>query len=262
MKFDIIDRAKTPTRGDALAARLKSLRSDAESSPVVKQASPQPPRQAPAPSDTGEEDDSVLETDDAALEEMLAGVEDEEKSEPKDEDVKKLLDDLSKSIPKDDDSDNSNGVAMGKKVDDVIAQYKDEAELDEDEPPLDLPSVPDEGEAPSAASLDDITARMAALKANNADLPSVPDGAPSGKSVKRLTSTTKYTDDDVESWCTVCLEDATLRCLGCEDVYCARCWHEMHVGPAAAFDDKTHKAVQFTRDGGKEEKKKKVALGA
>lgn len=155
---------------------------------------------------------------------------------------------------------------------------------------LGLPDVPsdlqDLPSSPSAAKqgtpdLDDIAARMAALRApsHNTDgggddddddggslgLPSVPTSRPSAKrsAVSRLQTRTKYTDDDVDSWCTVCLEDATLRCLGCDgDGYCARCWREMHVGPAAAFDDRSHRAVQFTKDKKKKEEPRKVALGA
>lgn len=167
-------------------------------------------------------------------------------------------------------------------VDDVIARYRDELEvekslLDSDdeeqgeetftEDDSVLPSVPDDidsgAQQPSSANLDDLQSRMASLRASSVEpdlMPSVPTSKPSGKPVKRLTSRGKYTDDDVDSWCTVCLEDATLKCLGCDgDPYCARCWREMHVGSAAAFDERSHRAVQFTRDGKKE---KKVALGA
>ncbi|KYK58158.1 hypothetical protein DCS_05171 [Drechmeria coniospora] len=118
--------------------------------------------------------------------------------------------------------------------------------------------------APSTA-LEDLTARMAALRAPSPALrlPTVPSGqpTPAGEPVRRLTSTTDYTDDDVDSWCTVCLEDAALRCLGCEDdPYCVRCWREMHQGSAAAFDDQAHKAVQFTKN--RKAKEPKLALGA
>ncbi|KAH0492402.1 hypothetical protein TgHK011_007360 [Trichoderma gracile] len=122
-----------------------------------------------------------------------------------------------------------------------------------------------------ADAIDDITARIAALRAPAAEeedasfsLPSVPSSRPSAgdKPVRRLTSNTDYTDDDIDGWCTVCLDDATLQCLGCDDdPYCTRCWREMHVGPAAAFDDRSHKAVQFTR-ARKKDKQQKVALGA
>ncbi|KAF9875801.1 hypothetical protein CkaCkLH20_06733 [Colletotrichum karsti] len=135
-------------------------------------------------------------------------------------------------------------------------------------PDLSLPSVPS-GAPKHTADSDfdnDIAARMAALSGLGAPseggmgLPSVPTFQPADRAVKRLTSKTGYTDEDAETWCTVCLEDATLQCLGCEDVYCARCWHEMHVGPAAAFDDRTHKAVHFVKP--KKEQKRRVALGA
>jgi hypothetical protein len=185
---------------------------------------------------------------------------------------------------------------MNKDVDEVIARFRDEAEVEaalaktktpdresESEPeqttsktedialpdvPSDLADIPSSKRAGSA-DIDDITARLAALRAPSPDedslaLPSVPTSKPSGQPVNRLTSRTNYTDDDVESWCTVCLEDATLRCPGCDDdVYCTRCWYEMHRGPQAGFDERSHKAVQFTKDKKTEKKeKKKVALGA
>lgn len=184
---------------------------------------------------------------------------------------------------------------MNKDVDQVIARFRDEAEVEaalaktktpdpesESEPEqttsktedIALPDVPsDLAEIPSSkragsADIDDITARLAALRAPSPNedslaLPSVPTSKPSGQPVNRLTSRTNYTDDDVESWCTVCLEDATVRCPGCDDdVYCTRCWYEMHRGPQAGFDERSHKAVQFTKDKKEKEKKKKVALGA
>lgn len=367
--IDVIERAKTPTREDALAARLKSLRSQdtassPSSSPVQKElvsektnsthiSSPNhiSPTQTIAPSkspcekaqshqdepphDEDQDVDAMFHTDDKILEELLGDVGEDEKlgaasvtNEPSDEQVKALLEELSRSVPKgvggsDDeaarDSDDSDGEHMQHEVDDVIAKFRDEAEVDaalakdedEDEdqdqhhkqdqdsstddiaiennkptnsdlslPSLptnldDLPSPPSATASPSTTrltttttDLDDITARMAALRtappntpSPSLDLPSVPSSKPSGKVVNRLTSHTDYTDDDVDSWCTVCLDDATLRCLGCDDdPYCARCWREMHVGPSAGFDERSHKAVHFSR--AKKTEKRKVALGA
>lgn len=262
--------------------------------------------------------DAMFQTDDQTLEELLGDVKPGEgfQVEPDDEQVKALLEELASSIPQDveddtrdaskdnDDSDDSDGEAMNKDVDDVIARFRDEVELEaalnkdntpeadsdsEDEghatrdtpsgdTDLALPDLPSNLDtlpaAPSAsaragsADIDDITARLAALHApspsaeDSLSLPSVPTSKPSGKPVNRLTSRTNYTDDDVDSWCTVCLEDATLRCPGCDDdVYCTRCWREMHIGPNAGFDERSHKAVQFTKERKKKEKRK-VALGA
>ncbi|KAM0329405.1 hypothetical protein ACHAQA_004712 [Verticillium albo-atrum] len=142
-------------------------------------------------------------------------------------------------------------------------KHPDDDDDQGDEPSFSLPSVPSgpaTASSPSSAPADEdsLAARMAALRLpTNADigLPSVPSEMPAN----RLRSRTGYTDDDARNWCTVCLEDATLRCLGCdEDGYCSRCWREMHVGPAAAFDDRTHKAVLLGRD----PKPRRVALGA
>lgn len=60
----------------------------------------------------------------------------------------------------------------------------------------------------------------------------------------------KYSDEDLKTWCIVCLEDATIRCLGCNsDVYCDRCWGEMHVGPRASYDDRGHRWVKLGKMG-------------
>ncbi|KND87328.1 Abscission/NoCut checkpoint regulator [Tolypocladium ophioglossoides CBS 100239] len=325
IQIDVIERAKTPTREDALAARLKSLREHAASpsstpardSPKTDESrSRSTSAQAPGNGDgvTAREEpgddavDAVFETDDQTLEELLGDVDAAEEQpppgEPRDEDVRALLEQLSQSVPKDHEtgdheghSDDSDGEKMNREVDHVLARFRDEAEVDAalgqgnppredeeegeeeqeqerqptDEPSDDIPSLPPNLDDlpsispshPPSTALDDLTARMAALRAPASDvLPSVPTSKPAGKPVKRLTSTTAYADDDVDSWCTVCLEDATLRCLGCDDdPYCARCWREMHVGPAAGFDERSHRAVQFTRSR-KKEGKPRVALGA
>lgn len=61
-----------------------------------------------------------------------------------------------------------------------------------------------------------------------------------------LLRSSKYTDEDQKTWCVVCLEDATVRCVGCDgDVYCARCFREMHVGPSAGYDERGHQWVKF-----------------
>lgn len=115
-----------------------------------------------------------------------------------------------------------------------------------------------------------IAARMAALKVSSADnpiLPSVPasevdvnelglPGAPTFSPHDRPVpglfrkNTGPFTDEDQKSWCIVCLEDGAIRCLGCEDgdnVYCARCWKEMHVGPRAGYEERGHRWEKFVR---------------
>ncbi|KAK4084237.1 uncharacterized protein Triagg1_717 [Trichoderma aggressivum f. europaeum] len=320
---DLIERSKPATREDTLAARLKSLRerddggsaSPRKEKPVTAATSASHLAKAKDAASTsgpgdGDDMDLMFSTDDQTLEELLNDVslDDNPVREPSDEQVKALLENLSLSVPKDDadrdedenkagDSDDSDGEHMQSKVKDIIAQFKDEIELeaalgspdeeadsakhgqDESEAgdaDLALPSLPSNladlpnfaPQRPSATgNMNDITARMAALKAPSTEdtfsLPSVPSSKPSAgdKPVKRLTSKTDYTDDDIDGWCTVCLDDATLQCIGCDgDPYCTRCWREMHIGPAAAFDDRSHKAVQFTK--AKKKNKQQVALGA
>lgn len=112
-----------------------------------------------------------------------------------------------------------------------------------------------------------IEARLAALKGGGAPiihtdslgLPSAPtfrpeDNRPAPRLGRAGTGgggRAGYTDADQKTWCIVCLEDGTIRCLGCDDdggggdVYCARCWKEMHVGPAAGYDERGHAWERF-----------------
>jgi len=122
-----------------------------------------------------------------------------------------------------------------------------------------LPTVPTDivdpvpsSETDSALGFEaDIAARMAALRGLSTDafgMPSVPAFQPADRPLPGVMKRTGYTDEDEKTWCVVCLEDATIRCVGCDDdVYCARCWRDMHVGPAAGFDERGHKWVKFNR---------------
>ncbi|GAB1310248.1 Abscission/NoCut checkpoint regulator [Madurella fahalii] len=105
----------------------------------------------------------------------------------------------------------------------------------------------------------DISARLASLKGLGSGatldafgLPSVPTFRPQDRPTStnsRGLRSAKYTDGDQSTWCVVCLDDATIRCIGCDnDVYCARCWREMHVGPSAGYDERGHQWVRIARD--------------
>ncbi|KAI1209150.1 uncharacterized protein F4807DRAFT_427368 [Annulohypoxylon truncatum] len=96
-------------------------------------------------------------------------------------------------------------------------------------PPRDLPSAP--------------TSAVDAF-----GLPAAPTFAPADRPLPGLVKRQGYTDADQKTWCAVCLEDGTVRCLGCDgDVYCARCWREMHVGPRAGYDERGHRWEKFVR---------------
>ncbi|RAL59966.1 hypothetical protein DID88_000592 [Monilinia fructigena] len=122
---------------------------------------------------------------------------------------------------------------------------------DAEEPNLTLPSAPSTLPEPSRTSLDfedDITARLAALKGLGVGdllgLPSVPTAKPVDKKLaakEAKTGLKKYTDEEMDTWCIICQDDATVECGGCDgDLYCARCWKEGHMGPDAGGEFKRH----------------------
>ncbi|KAK3341328.1 hypothetical protein B0T25DRAFT_338220 [Lasiosphaeria hispida] len=131
--------------------------------------------------------------------------------------------------------------------------------------PLDLEPEPEPepGTQDHRKSLDfenDITARLASLRGLGAGintgsfgLPSAPTFRPEERSTSSpaagaLRKQAGYTDEDQKTWCIVCLDDATIRCTGCDDdVYCARCWKDMHFGPSAGYDERGHKWAKFVR---------------
>ena len=153
-----------------------------------------------------------------------------------------------------------------------------------DDPAWTLPSVPSDfppslgvsqAAAPPLRTGDfeqDMERRMAALRAgslanptsDSLDLPSVPTdqlsssptemrtkGGPSGRM--------GFNDEDMETWCVACMEDATLICPGCDDdVFCSQCWYDMHKGPSAGYEEGLHKPLQFNKD----RKNNRVAIGA
>lgn len=109
----------------------------------------------------------------------------------------------------------------------------------------------------------DLASRFAGLS-----LPSVPTTITSkpkaSTAATKSTSTPGFTDEDIETWCIICSDDATLRCTGCDgDLYCTNCWLEGHRGEDAGAEERTHKAVQFVKGGGKKKTpKRRTMVGA
>ncbi|EXJ74291.1 uncharacterized protein A1O5_02587 [Cladophialophora psammophila CBS 110553] len=130
---------------------------------------------------------------------------------------------------------------------------------------FDLPTTPSNLPEPAISTEqsnedDDLASRFAGLS-----LPSVPTGM---KSTKSSSSASKpnigFTDEEIDTWCIICNDDATLQCIGCDgDLYCTNCWIEGHRGESAGLEERSHKAVQFIKGGGKKKApKRRVMMGA
>lgn len=143
---------------------------------------------------------------------------------------------------------------------------------------FDLPSTPSKDPRPASDAAphsstseidaantdDDLASRFASLSTSSLALPSAPTGKPTAATTSTRPVANTYTDSDIETWCTICNDDATLRCLGCEgELYCTSCWNEGHRGEDAGYEERTHKAVLYGKDKTvKPKQKRRVGVGA
>lgn len=134
---------------------------------------------------------------------------------------------------------------------------------------FELPATPSkQPDLPPSYSDSESTAddRLASRFAN-LGLPSVsnlirsPPTQPSDQARQNKGKVSGFTDEDIESWCIICDKDASLRCIGCDDdLYCTSCWLEGHKGEDAGYEERTHKAVQFSKRGDKQQRPTKRTM--
>jgi hypothetical protein len=176
-----------------------------------------------------------------------------EDSELASEYIQQVLDELKASglhgeeeEGKDDKDESEGGFVV------VADQPPTEDKTDENEEAdssvLDLPSVPTGPSAQAASNKDtddQLFARLAALKVTGTP-GSV--ASPSARSEAELRWTSIDKDDDDTTWCVICCDDATIKCLGCDgDLYCGSCWKEGHRSEDAGMEERMHKAVLYQR---------------
>jgi hypothetical protein len=149
------------------------------------------------------------------------------------------------SPPPEDDDDPRSG---DEKTNDAKSKIDDD---------LGLPSAPktlSKQESEDAQAIEDaFAARLAALSApspsltDSLGLPSAPSFSPQKKPPIQSNVQSRI-DDEIDTWCIICQDDATLKCLGCDgDLYCQLCWTEGHRGESAGFEERWHKVVLYAR---------------
>ena len=53
--------------------------------------------------------------------------------------------------------------------------------------------------------------------------------------------------DEMDDWCIICNEDATIECKGCDnDRFCDRCWFDGHRSDMADYEAMKHKFTRLT----------------
>ncbi|KAG0638612.1 hypothetical protein HOY80DRAFT_146865 [Tuber brumale] len=79
------------------------------------------------------------------------------------------------------------------------------------------------------------------------ELPTVPKVEPGAKP-KPHPTVVRPGDDETDTWCCICNDDAEYKCSGCEnDIYCASCLYESHTGPDAGYEERRHKWTKYTK---------------
>lgn len=107
-----------------------------------------------------------------------------------------------------------------------------------------LPRLPATQDAHAISNnSNDLAARFAALRLS---LPSVPHDLPAAAAQPRSLPPTDQVGSN--NWCCICSDDAVTRCLDCEDLqlYCMRCWWEMHLEEGADWALRQHRSVKYT----------------
>ena len=150
--------------------------------------------------------------------------------------------------PEDDSSSNDGNQKTAHKGD--ATDEKEDNALTLPSAPTDLPE--DDFERTQAIE-DAFTARLAALSApspsqtDSLGLPSAPSFSPRKKPPIN-SNLQKRIDDEIDTWCIICQDDAMLKCLGCDgDLYCQLCWTEGHRGESAGFEERRHKVVLYAK---------------
>ena len=139
-----------------------------------------------------------------------------------------------------DDTDKPDG----KEEDTLAGTHSDSARIYVDYGSLELPSTPTSQPV------------YKAVGSSVPTFPSAPTSAPSAERRATNQATRKpvtketYTDQDIDTWCVICCDDATLKCMGCDgDLYCKNCWKEGHTGQDTGLEEKGHRAIEIRRMG-------------
>ena len=88
------------------------------------------------------------------------------------------------------------------------------------------------------------------------DLPTAPTHQPVAKPASEPSIPS---DEDVDNWCTICMDDATVQCIDCDgELYCERCWDEGHKGESAGPEERRHKAKLYENPKKKRQREKRA----
>ncbi|RPA96189.1 hypothetical protein L873DRAFT_1791804 [Choiromyces venosus 120613-1] len=135
----------------------------------------------------------------------------------------------------------------------ILQQIRDEIDFEKANgitTPPEPPSPPEPAEpaepGDAAPGIDEsLLKRFEAL--GGLELPAVPKIEPGTKPKPHFT-VAKPEDDETDTWCCICNDDAEYKCSGCEnDIYCASCLYESHTGPNAGYEERRHKWTKYTK---------------
>ena len=144
----------------------------------------------------------------------------------------------------------ANHKSEDEEADEALQRILDESQWDE-------PALLNDSEQSTRKNPENLPKKQSGDKAagspNQVTFPDVPSdfslpSAPTDLPAKKTALTVSKPDDDVETWCSICLADASVRCIGCDrDLYCMGCWREGHTGEDAGLEERTHKWERYSK---------------
>ncbi|KAI5304887.1 hypothetical protein KEM56_005761 [Ascosphaera pollenicola] len=140
-------------------------------------------------------------------------------------------------FPSPTDDESKNKMTVADQTPDIVNGDHAEAEIT----PIDLPTVP------STTSFLPSSSVPPSNELSPLNLPSAPTNNPVSAEHREAVSNSARKKEE-PTWCCICSDDATIRCLDCESeqLFCLRCWVEYHL-TEGGYEERSHRRERYAK---------------